>query len=110
LSHFATLSVDIDWLCKLLKLKTFIYQKSLDTSVFRLIRFCQKVLAEFAFRWNYSPLKEKAAHVAGWPFCFGSFCSAIDPGVFDFVFSTLGEWIKSVEDDAAVRCPVASVE
>jgi hypothetical protein len=56
-------------LCKSLKLKTFKYQKSLDTSVFRLIRFRQKVLAEFSLRWNYSPLKKRPPIVAGRPFC-----------------------------------------
>ena len=47
LSQIATLRRDIDWFCNLLKTKTFISQKSLDTPVFRLIRFLQKVLAEF---------------------------------------------------------------
>jgi len=35
----------------------------------RLIRFPQKALMDGNLRWNYSPLKEKAAQVAGWPFC-----------------------------------------
>jgi len=29
-------------------------------------------------RWNYSPLKEKAAQVAGWPFRFGGQFSVLD--------------------------------
>ena len=46
---------------KLLNPKIFISQKSLDEPLFRLIRFRQKVLTDFLPRWNYSPLKEKAA-------------------------------------------------
>jgi hypothetical protein len=46
LSQIGTLAADIDSFCKALKTKTFISQKSLDTSVFRLIRFRQKVLTE----------------------------------------------------------------
>jgi hypothetical protein len=41
----------------------------LDTAFHRPIRFRQKVLMVFLnIRWNYSPLKEKAAQVAGRPF------------------------------------------
>jgi hypothetical protein len=36
----------------------------------------QKVLAEFAFRWNYSPLKRKGHPVAGWPFRLHEIISA----------------------------------
>ena len=50
----------VDVFCKLLKIKTFISEKSLDTPVFALIRFRQKVLTEFqSLRWNYSPLKKR---------------------------------------------------
>ena len=61
----------VDWLCKSLKLKTFIYQKLLDTLLFRLIRFCPESFdGIFCLRWNYSPLKRKGRPVAGWPFRF----------------------------------------
>jgi hypothetical protein len=39
----------------------------------RLIRFPQKALMDGNLRWNYSPLKEKAAQVAGWPFHLDQF-------------------------------------
>lgn len=46
LSHFGTLRGAVDAFCKMLKTKAFIYEKSLDTPVFGLIRFRQKVLTE----------------------------------------------------------------
>src|SRR5260370_29749902 len=46
-------------------------EKSLDTLLFRLIRFRQKVLTEFSPPLELFSLEEKATHVAGWPFCSG---------------------------------------
>jgi hypothetical protein len=57
----------INLFLKLLKAKIFIYQKFLDTPLFGLIRFRQKVLTVFAPLELFS-LEEKAALVAGWPF------------------------------------------
>jgi hypothetical protein len=54
----------------LLKTKLFISQKILDTHLLWLIRFSPESFDGLKLRWNYSPLKEKAAHVAGWPFRF----------------------------------------
>jgi hypothetical protein len=66
LSHFGTFLRPVDAFSRSLKTKAFIYQKSLDTPVFRLIRFRQKVLTESkSLRWNYSPLKEEAALLPG---------------------------------------------
>ena len=60
LSQFATFGGDVDIVPKQLKLKAFIYENSLDTPVFGLIRFPQKVLTESqSLRWNYSPLKKR---------------------------------------------------
>jgi hypothetical protein len=70
LSQNATLAANVNRSCKLLKINVFISQKSLDTPVFRLIRFCQKVLTVFCLRWNYSPLKEEAALLPGGLFVF----------------------------------------
>ena len=47
LSQIATFLPPVDGIGKRLKTKTFIYEKSLDTPVFRLIKFRQKVLTEF---------------------------------------------------------------
>ena len=44
LSHFGTYMSAVDGFCKLLKTKAFISQNSLDTPVFGLLRFRQKVL------------------------------------------------------------------
>jgi len=52
-----------------LKIRLFKSKILLDTVLLRLIRFPQKALMDGNLRWNYSPLKEKAAQVAGWPFC-----------------------------------------
>ncbi|MGH9552135.1 MAG: hypothetical protein ACRD3W_22295, partial [Terriglobales bacterium] len=49
--------------------KIFISQKSLDTPLFRLIRFRQKVLTDFVPLELFS-LKEEAAPLPGWPFYF----------------------------------------
>jgi hypothetical protein len=51
----------------------------LDTPVFRLIRFRRKVLTGFSPPLELFSLEEKAAHVAGWPFCFGPDPQTIDP-------------------------------
>jgi hypothetical protein len=67
-SHFGVVCRFVDIFCKLLKTRLFNSEILLDTPVLRLIRFPQKVLMVFKLRWNYSPLKEKAAQVAGWPF------------------------------------------
>ena len=52
---------------KLLISKVFISQKFLDTPLFGLIRFRQKVLTVFAPLELFS-LEEKVTLVAGWPF------------------------------------------
>jgi hypothetical protein len=46
LPDFDALAPDVYAFCKALKIKAFISEKSLDTPVFRLIRFRQKVLTE----------------------------------------------------------------
>jgi hypothetical protein len=74
LSQFATLSATIDRSCKLLKIKAFIYQKSLDTPVFGLIRFRQKVLTGFSPPLELFSLEGKAALLPGGLFVF------IEPG------------------------------
>jgi hypothetical protein len=48
-----------------LKIKAFISQKSLDTPVFRLIRFPQKVLTESKPPLELFSLEEKAAQLPG---------------------------------------------
>ena len=60
MSQFGTVLWTVDPFFNLLIIKTFISEKSLDTPVFRLIRFRQKVLTDFlSLRWNYSPLKKR---------------------------------------------------
>jgi hypothetical protein len=49
-SHFDTIAMVVVDLYKLLKRNAFNIENSLDTRLFRTIRFRQKVLAEFAFR------------------------------------------------------------
>jgi hypothetical protein len=70
LSQIATLVGNIDWLCKLLKTKTFISQKSLDTPLFWLIRFAQKVLTDFKAPLELFSLEEEAALLPGSLFVF----------------------------------------
>ena len=70
MSQIATLGADIDWLYKLLKTKTFISQKSLDTPVFRLIRFAQKVLTDFKAPLELFSLEEEAALLPGGLFVY----------------------------------------
>jgi hypothetical protein len=65
LSQIGTLVEDIDWFCKSLKTKTFISQKSLDTPVFGLIRFAQKVLTDFKAPLELFSLEEEAAQLPG---------------------------------------------
>ena len=72
MSQFATICRRIYHFCKPLITKTFISQKLLDTPVFRLIRFVQKVLTEFSPPLELFSLEEEAAHVAGRPLCFDS--------------------------------------
>jgi hypothetical protein len=49
-----------------LKIKAFILEKFLDTAFQALIRFFPESSDGFLnFRWNYSPLKEKAAPLPG---------------------------------------------
>ncbi len=67
--HFGRVCRLVDPSCKLLKIRLFKPKILLDTALLRLIRFPQKALMDENLRWNYSPLKEKAAQVAGWPFC-----------------------------------------
>jgi hypothetical protein len=55
----------IDWFCNLVKTKTFISQKSLDTPVFGLIRFAQKVLTDFKAPLELFSLEEEAAQLPG---------------------------------------------
>ena len=70
MSHFGTLAAVIDYLCNLLKIKTFISQKSLDTPVFRLIRFAQKVLTDFQAPLELFSLEEEAALLPGGLFVY----------------------------------------
>jgi hypothetical protein len=65
-----------------LKTKTFISQKSLDTPVFRLIRFAQKVLTDFKAPLELFSLEEEAALLPG--------------GLFVYVFISLA-WRKLPE-------------
>jgi hypothetical protein len=53
-----------------LKTKTFISQKSLDTPVFGLIRFAQKVLTDFKAPLELFSLEEEAALLPGGLFVF----------------------------------------
>jgi hypothetical protein len=71
LSQNESLREPINLFYKLLKTKLFISQKSLDTPLFRLIRFRQKVLTDFAPLELFS-LKEKAAPLPGRSFYLGS--------------------------------------
>jgi hypothetical protein len=68
-SQFETLFGGIDIFLKSLKTKTFISQKSLDTPVFRLIRFPQKVLTALPPLELFS-LEEEAAQLPGGFFVF----------------------------------------
>jgi len=83
-SQIVTLFPAIDSFCKLLKTKTFISQKSLDTPVFRLIRFRQK-----SFDGILQPplelfsLEEEAAQLPGGLFVF---LSAQTHGRVDFAY------------------------
>jgi hypothetical protein len=61
---------------KSLKTKLFISQKFLDTPLFRLIRFRQKVLTDFCPLELFS-LKEKAAPLPGRSFCLISRRSSV---------------------------------
>jgi len=70
MSHIATLFDDIGRSCKILKTKTFISEKSLDTPVFRLIRFRQKVLTEFKPPLELFSLEEEATQLPGGLFAF----------------------------------------
>jgi hypothetical protein len=70
LSQIATAAPDIDLFLKLLKIKTFISEKSLDTSVFRLIRFRQKVLTGSKAPLELFSLEEEAAQLPGGLFVF----------------------------------------
>jgi hypothetical protein len=72
LSQIGTLGNGIDRFGKLLKTKTFISQKSLDTLVFGLIRFAQKVLTDFQAPLELFSLEEEAALLPGGLFVFGS--------------------------------------
>jgi len=65
LSHFGTVFDTVNLFPKLLKTIAFISQKSLDTPVFRLIRFAQKVLTEFKPPLELFSLEEKAAQLPG---------------------------------------------
>jgi hypothetical protein len=57
-----------------LKLKTFISQKSLDTPLFRLIRFRQKVLTDILPPLELFSLEEEAAQLPGGLFVFALQC------------------------------------
>jgi hypothetical protein len=76
LSQIATLCGAIDRFCKALKTKTFISQKSLDTPVFRLIRFLQKVLTALPPLELFS-LEEEAAQLPGGFFVLHLFAVAL---------------------------------
>ena len=65
LSQNATVLGNVNPFCKLLITMAFISQKSLDTPVFWLIRFRQKVLTEFKPPLELFSLEEKAAQLPG---------------------------------------------
>jgi len=70
LSQFVTLCTAVNLFRKPLKTMAFISQKSLDTPVFRLIRFPQKVLTESKPPLELFSLEEKAAQLPGGLFVF----------------------------------------
>ena len=65
MSQFGTVLNSVNPFPKLLKTIAFISQKSLDTPVFRLIRFRQKVLTESKPPLELFSLEEKAAQLPG---------------------------------------------
>jgi hypothetical protein len=65
LSQNATVFGNVNPFCKLLITLAFISQKSLDTPVFWLIRFRQKVLTESKPPLELFSLEEKAAQLPG---------------------------------------------
>jgi hypothetical protein len=65
LSQFGTLFTGVNLIRKPLKTIAFIYENSLDTPVFRLIRFPQKVLTEFKPPLELFSLEEKVALLPG---------------------------------------------
>jgi hypothetical protein len=71
-----------------LKTKTFISQKSLDTPVFRLIRFAQKVLTDFQAPLELFSLEEEAALLPG--------------GLFVSVFSSPSDLLSEARFDGTV--------
>jgi hypothetical protein len=73
LSQFGTVFNLVNPFPKLLKTIAFISQKSLDTPVFRLIRFPQKVLTEFKPPLELFSLEEKAAQLPGGLFALDIF-------------------------------------
>jgi hypothetical protein len=108
LSQFATLAAVIAWLCNLLKTKTFISQKSLDTPVFRLIRFAQKVLTDFQAPLELFSLEEEAALLPG-----GLFVSAQHSLLRDVLFTELQVPMRAMraigEDGTTLRLPTYSL-
>jgi hypothetical protein len=70
-----------------LKTKTFISQKSLDTPVFGLIRFAQKVLTDFQAPLELFSLEEEATLLPG-----GLFVSLFHFFVFDQVWFEVGRF------------------
>ena len=72
LSQNGTVFGNVNPFCKLLKTLVFISQKSLDTPVFWLIRFRQKVLTESKPPLELFSLEEKAAQLPGGLFVFVS--------------------------------------
>jgi len=70
-SHNESLPPAINLFSKLLKTKIFISQKFLDTPLFRLIRFRQKVLTVFCPVGTILP-KREGRPLPGWPFCLKS--------------------------------------
>ena len=95
--------MDSDWFVKLLKLKTFISQKSLDTPVFRLIRFRQKVLTESKPPLELFSLEEEAAQLPG-----GLFVLAISSGARNssamFSYYLMGILFEASESKGAKPC------
>jgi hypothetical protein len=67
LSHFDSLPEAVNLFRKPLKTMVFISQKFLDTPLFRLIRFRQKVLTALPPLELFS-LEKKRPPFAGWPF------------------------------------------
>jgi hypothetical protein len=90
LAHFGPIAPPVNTFCKLLKTQGFIYQKSLDTPVFRLIRFRQKVLTDLLPPLELFSLEEKAAQLPGGLFVSIQIADRLASSIFsDILWLTL---------------------